>query len=105
MGAVVLEIFQGKQYGSIFGTIMLAALAGGAAGPWITGILHDLSGSYTIAFAASIAVSGLSAVAIWVASPGTIRGAAGQLHGLKALPTARQQEAPYTACRWPPPIG
>jgi MFS family permease len=33
MGAVVLEIFQGKQYGSIFGTIMLAALAGGAAGP------------------------------------------------------------------------
>jgi MFS family permease len=37
MGAVVLEIFQGKQYGSIFGTIMLAALAGGAAGPWATG--------------------------------------------------------------------
>ena len=33
MGAVVLEIFQGKHYGSIFGTIMLAALAGGAAGP------------------------------------------------------------------------
>src|ERR1700704_330434 len=32
MGAVVLEIFQGKHYGSIFGTIMLAALAGGAAG-------------------------------------------------------------------------
>ena len=33
MGAVVLEIFQGKHYGSIFGTIMLAALAGGAARP------------------------------------------------------------------------
>ena len=42
MGAVVLEIFQGKQYGSIFGTIMLAALAGGAAGPWATGLLYDL---------------------------------------------------------------
>ena len=37
MGAVVLEIFQGKHYGSIFGTLMLAALAGGAAGPWLTG--------------------------------------------------------------------
>ena len=48
MGAVVLEIFQGKQYGSIFGTIMLAALAGGAAGPWATGLLYDLSGSYTL---------------------------------------------------------
>src|SRR5258707_6035461 len=50
IGAVVLEIFQGKHYGSIFGTVMLAALAGGAAGPWITGVLHDHSGSYTIAF-------------------------------------------------------
>src|SRR6267143_2814468 len=80
MRAVVLEIFQGKHYGSIFGTVMLAALAGGAAGPWVTGILHDLSGSYTIAFAIGIAVSGLSAVAIWMASPGKIRAVAGQLH-------------------------
>ena len=89
IGAVVLEIFQGKHYGSIFGTVMLAALAGGAAGPWITGILHDLSGSYTIAFAAGIAVSGLSAVAIWMASPGKIRAVAGRLHRIKAQPGAR----------------
>ena len=80
MGAVVLEIFQGKQYGSIFGTIMLAALAGGAAGPWLTGFLYDLSGSYTIAFAIGIGVSVLSAVAIWQASPGKVRAVAGQLH-------------------------
>jgi MFS family permease len=80
MGAVVLEIFQGKQYGSIFGTIMLAALAGGAAGPWLTGFLYDLSGSYTLAFAIGIVVSGLSAVAIWQASPGKVRAVAGQLH-------------------------
>jgi MFS family permease len=80
MGAVVIEIFQGRHYGSIFGTIMIAALAGGAAGPWLTGVLHDLSGSYTIAFAIGIGVSGLSAVAIWRASPGKIRAVAGQLH-------------------------
>ena len=80
MGAGVLEIFQGRQYGSIFGTIMLAALAGGAAGPWLTGVLYDLSGSYTLAFAIGIAVSGLSAVAIWQASPGKVRAVAGQLH-------------------------
>jgi MFS family permease len=89
MGAVVLEIFQGKHYGSIFGTVMLAALAGGAAGPWITGVLHDLSGSYTIAFAAGIAVSGLSAVAIWMASPGKVRAVAGQLHRIKPQSGAR----------------
>jgi MFS family permease len=83
MGAVVLEIFQGKHYGSIFGTIMLAALAGGAAGPWITGLLHDLTGSYTSAFAIGIAVSLLSAIAIWQAGPGKIRAVAGRLHRLQ----------------------
>src|SRR5258706_9445399 len=89
MGAVVLEIFQGKQYGSIFGTIMLAALAGGAAGPWITGVLHDLSGSYTIAFAVGIAASGLSAVASWMASPGQNPAGRGQFHPIKAQPGPR----------------
>ena len=80
MGAVVMEIFQGKHYGSIFGTIMVVALAGGAAGPWITGVLHDLSGNYTSAFLIGIGMSGLSALAIWLASPGKIRAVAGRLH-------------------------
>jgi MFS family permease len=88
MGAVVVEIFQGKHYGSIFGTVMLAALAGGAAGPWVTGTLHDISGSYAIAFAIGIGVSGLSAVAVWMASPGKIRAVAGQLHRLRSGTTA-----------------
>ena len=70
MGAVVLEIFQGKHYGSIFGTIMIAALAGGAAGPWVTGVLHDVYGDYTLAFVIGIGVSALSALAIWRAAPG-----------------------------------
>src|ERR1700723_913889 len=73
MGAVVVEIFQGKHYGSIFGTIMVAALAGGAAGPFVTGVLHDLTGDYTLAFAIGIGVCGLSAFAIWMASPRKIR--------------------------------
>ena len=84
MGAVVLEIFQGKSYGSIFGTIMIAALAGGAAGPWVTGVLHDFYGDYTLAFAIGIAVSALSAIAIWQASPGKIRAVAGQLHRVQS---------------------
>jgi MFS family permease len=89
MGAVVLEIFQGKHYGSIFGCIMLAALAGGAAGPWVTGFLHDLTGSYTSAFAIGIAVSLLSAVAIWRASPGKVRAVAGRLHRLQSAAVSR----------------
>ncbi len=79
MGAVVLEIFQGRNYGSIFGSIMLSALAGGAAGPWVTGLLHDLTGTYTFAFSIGIAVSLLSALAIWQAAPGKVRAVAGKL--------------------------
>jgi len=94
MGAVVLEIFQGKHYGGIFGTVMLAALAGGAAGPWVTGILHDLSGSYTLAFAIGIGLSAMSAVAIWQAAPRKIRTVAGQLHRAHAGTTTGQAKLP-----------
>jgi MFS family permease len=79
MGPVVLEIFQGPHYGAIFGTVMLAALAGGAAGPWLTGLLHDLTGTYTLAFAIGMVVSAVSAFAIWRASPGKVRAVAGKL--------------------------
>jgi MFS family permease len=92
MGAVVLEIFEGKHYGSIFGTLMLAALAGGAAGPLLTGILHDIYGNYIVAFAIGIGVSGLSAAAIWLAAPGKVRAVAGQLHRAHAA-TARSGTA------------
>jgi MFS family permease len=80
MGAVALEIFGGKHYGSIFGTLMLAALAGGAAGPWMTGVLHDIYGNYTVAFLIGLGISGLSAATIWLAAPGKVRVVAGQLH-------------------------
>lgn len=80
MAAVVVEIFEGKHYGSIFGTIMLAGLAGGAAGPWITGVLHDWYGDYTAAFLLAIAFSLLGCTAIWLAAPGKVRAVAGRAH-------------------------
>ena len=89
IGAIVLEIFQGKYYGSIFGTIMIAALAGGAAGPWVTGVLHDFFGDYTLAFVIGIGLSGLSAIAIWQAGPRKIRAVAGQLHKLQSAGVGR----------------
>jgi len=80
LGAIVVEIFQGKHYGSIFGTIQVAALSGGAVGPWVTGVLHDVTGNYSLAFAIGIAMSGLSALAIWLAAPRKVRAVAGRLH-------------------------
>lgn len=78
MGAIVLEIFQGKHYGAIFGSIMFSAMMGGAAGPWVTGLLHDFTGTYDLAFSVCIAISALSALSIWRASPGKVRAVAGR---------------------------
>jgi MFS family permease len=80
LGPIVVEIFQGKHYGSIFGTIQVAALSGGAVGPWVTGVLHDVTGNYRLAFAIGIAMSALSAVAIWVAAPRKVRSVSGRRH-------------------------
>ena len=79
MGAMVAEIFQGPHFGGIFGTVMLAALLGGAAGPWLTGALHDALGDYTLAFWLGVFMSVLSALAIWRASPGKVRAVAGKI--------------------------
>src|SRR6202011_3761184 len=80
MGPIPAEIFEGRHYGSIFGTVMVAAILGGAAGPWIAGVLHDVTGSYAPAFSIAIACSMISAAAIWLAAPGKVRAVAGRIH-------------------------
>ena len=76
--AIVLEVFQGKHYGTIFGTLMLAAITGGALGPWATGALFDAYGNYTLAFSIGIAVSLVSLLAIWRVAPRKVRTVAGR---------------------------
>jgi MFS family permease len=80
IGAIPAEIFQGSHYGTIFGTLMLAAMGGGAAGPWVAGALYDATGSYTPAFAIAIGCSALAAGAVWCAGPRRVRAVAGRVH-------------------------
>ena len=79
IAAIPAEIFQGKHYGSIFGVLMLAAIGGGAAGPWLTGVLHDTLGSYTAAWWIAIGASAVSGAAIWLAAPRKVRVVAGRV--------------------------
>jgi MFS family permease len=79
LGAIPSEIFQGRHYGGIFGTLMLAGIAGGAAGPFVTGVLHDRTGNYQAAFGIGVAVSIVSALAIWQAAPRHVRVVAGRV--------------------------
>jgi MFS family permease len=78
-GAIPAEIFEGRQYGTIFGCLMLASVGGGASGPWLTGLLYDATGSYALAFWIAIACSLLSILAIWRAAPRQIRAVAGRV--------------------------
>ena len=84
MGAIPAEIFEGRQFGSIFGCVMLSAILGGAAGPWLTGILHDRFGDYAAAFLLSIGLSLVSAAAIWRAAPRKVRVVAGRVSSAAA---------------------
>ena len=79
LGAIPAEIFEGRHYGVIFGTLALSLIVGGAVGPWLTGALHDWTGSYASPFWIAILLSVLSAVAIWRAAPRKVRVVAGRL--------------------------
>lgn len=73
MGPIIAEIYEGRHFGAIYGSITVGAIMGGAAGPWITGLLHDLTGTYTAAFLLAGTLSLVSATAIWMAAPRKIR--------------------------------
>ena len=85
VGAIPAEIFQGRHYGGIFGTLMLSAIFGGAAGPWVTGALYDVTGSYTPAFWIAIGLNLMSAAAIWRAAPRKVRAVAGRIPAIAAV--------------------
>lgn len=73
MGPIVAEIFEGPHYGHVFGTITVALIGGGAAGPWVAGVIHDATGSYRMAFLLAIVCSIVSIAAIWLAAPRKVR--------------------------------
>ena len=78
IGAIPADVFQGAHYGAIFGSLMLAAIVGGAAGPWATGAMYDATGGYALAFGVAMGSSALSAGTIWLAAPRTVRAVAGR---------------------------
>jgi MFS family permease len=79
MGPIVAEIFEGPHFGAIFGTITVALIGGGAAGPWIAGVIHDTTHSYRLAIALIITGCAISAAAVWIAAPRKVRVVAGRL--------------------------
>jgi MFS family permease len=66
------DLFQGRNFGSILGTIMLGFSLGGAIGPPLAGFIHDKTNSYFPAFLLIFGSLIASAVLMWLIAPGKI---------------------------------
>ena len=67
--AMASERFGGRHFGAIYGVLNLANGIGGALGPWFGGAVHDVTGSYRLAFATAIACAVVGAACFWAAGP------------------------------------
>ena len=67
--AATADIFHDKNFGTISGLLLTGMGIGGFIGPWLGGYIHDVTGSYDIAFILCITCLILSCVAVWLAAP------------------------------------
>jgi MFS family permease len=67
MPAMVADRFQGRHFGSILGVGLFGSSAGSAFGPWMSGFLHDQTGSYTLPFVIAALAGTLALAAGWLA--------------------------------------
>jgi len=65
--AMVSDRFQGRHFGAIMGVGLFGSATGSAVGPWMSGYLHDLTGSYAVPFAIAATSGLLAGVAGWTA--------------------------------------
>jgi MFS family permease len=75
---ITADFFEGRAYGSIFGTIFLLYSVGGAFGTWFCGFLHDRMGSYIPFFIIAIACALFACFNIWIAAPRKIKAVPGK---------------------------
>jgi len=66
---IAADLFHGKAYGTIFGTLMMINNGGGASGAWFAGLIHDRMHTYVPGFVTMILFSLLALVGIWMARP------------------------------------
>ena len=72
------ELFQGRNFGAVFGVISTGGTLGAAAGPWVSGLLYDGQGDYVLAFWLAAGLCLVSSLAIWQAAPRKVRLVSGQ---------------------------
>jgi MFS family permease len=71
--ATAADLFQGRHFGSILGTVIIGFSLGGAIAPWLAGFLHDITNSYFLTFFIIAGSLVATAVLMWLIAPSKIR--------------------------------
>jgi len=71
--SVSADLFQGRNFGLIYGVTEAVIGLGSAIGPWLAGFMFDRTESYRPAFLVAMGLSALSAGAVWLAAPRKVR--------------------------------
>lgn len=64
--AMIATLYRGGNVGSIFGAMSLGMGTGGAFGSWISGVLHDHTGSYLVSFLVGIGAAFCGMACFWL---------------------------------------
>ena len=67
--AIAAQLFPGRRFGAIYGVMSVGNGLGGAIGPWFGGFMHDLTGSYRVAFLVATAFCVAGSGCFWLARP------------------------------------
>jgi MFS family permease len=67
--AIASHLFPGRRFGVIYGIMSVGNGIGGAIAPWFGGAVHDVTGSYRIAFLVAVGFCALGSACFWLARP------------------------------------
>ena len=67
--AIAAQLFQGRRFGVIYGILSVGNGIGGGIAPWFGGAIHDLTGSYRVAFLIAVGFCAVGATCFWLARP------------------------------------
>jgi MFS family permease len=70
---VVADFYAGKHFGAINGIMTMALVGGGSFGPWIGGIVRDVTGSFSIVFHSLLFIICATAIILWGVAPRKVR--------------------------------
>jgi MFS family permease len=67
--AIASQLFHGRRFGVIYGFLSVGNGIGGGIAPWFGGAIHDVTGSYRIAFLIAVGFCAMGAACFWLARP------------------------------------